>query len=197
MGSMESNGDAPPDPPRAAGDSGRPEARRPSRGGERPRRPRISDANRSPAGDRRHRARVMALQILYEVDVTGHALDQVLAHTFAAQEVPAAQRAHVERLVRGVLDGRAEIDPYIAAAAPAFPPDQLPTIDRNVLRLAIFELLHEPGVPPKAAINEAVELGKRFGGPNSGRFVNGVLGTIVERVRRDDLSVVPDPDTSA
>ena len=54
-----------------------------------------------------------------------------------------------------------------------------------MLRLAVFELLHEPGVPPKAAINEAVELAKRFGGPNSGRFVNGVLGTIVERVQRD------------
>ena len=70
------------------------------------------------------------------------------------------------------------------AAAPAFPVAQLPAIDRNVLRLAIYELLRETDVPPKAAINEAVELAKRFGGDNSGRFVNGVLGTIAARIDR-------------
>jgi N utilization substance protein B len=88
--------------------------------------------------------------------------------------------------VRGLQD---VIDPHIAAAAPAFPVDQLPAIDRNVLRLAIYELLRETDVPVKAAINEAVELAKRFGGDSSGRFVNGVLGTVAERIgaegRRD------------
>jgi N utilization substance protein B len=67
-------------------------------------------------------------------------------------------------------------------AAPAFPIAQLPAVDRTVLRLAIYELLEERDVPPKAAINEAVELAKRFGGDNSGRFVNGVLGTVVDRI---------------
>jgi N utilization substance protein B len=81
-----------------------------------------------------------------------------------------------------VLTRREEIDPYIAAAAPAFPLAQMAAVDRNVLRLAVYELLHEPAVPPKAAINEAVELAKRFGGDSSGRFVNGVLGTIVEQL---------------
>ena len=143
------------------------------------------EPDRKPAvGGKRHQGRMLALQLLYEVDLTGHDPDDVLARTFAEQPAPAAVRAHVERLVRGVLAGHEEIDPYIAAAAPAFPLAQLPAIDRNVLRLAVFELLHEPAVPPKAAINEAVELAKRFGGENSGRFVNGVLGTIVERIPR-------------
>ncbi len=125
---------------------------------------------------------MLALQLLYELDLTGHDPAEALARSFADQPTPAAVRSHVERLVRGVLAAREEIDPHIAAAAPAFPLPQLPAIDRNVLRLAVFELLHEPAVPPKAAINEAVELAKRFGGENSGRFVNGVLGTIVERI---------------
>ena len=83
------------------------------------------------------------------------------------------------------MDHFREIDPYIAEAAPAFPIAQLPAVDRNVLRLAIYELLHEAEVPPKAAINEAVELAKRFGGENSSRFVNGVLGTIATRIEHD------------
>ncbi|MDP9364499.1 MAG: transcription antitermination factor NusB [Chloroflexota bacterium] len=149
------------------------------------------EASRS-AGGKRHQGRVLALQLLYELDIAGHGVDEVLTHTFAEQPTPAGVRAHVERLVRGVLASREEIDPYIAAAAPAFPLPQLPAIDRNVLRLAIYELLREPEVPPKAAINEAVELAKRFGGDNSARFVNGVLGTVAGRVPRRGTSGAPD-----
>ena len=141
-------------------------------------------AHRAPAGGKRHQARILALQLLYELDIAAHGVDEVLARTFADQATPPDVHAHVERLVRGVLAGREEIDPYIASAATAFPVPQLPAIDRNVLRLAVYELLREPDVPPKAAINEAVELAKRFGGDNSGRFVNGVLGTLVERIPR-------------
>ena len=127
---------------------------------------------------------MLALQVLYEIDVTEHAAADVIGHTFADQPPTASVRAHVERLVQGTLAARDEIDPLVAAAAPAFPLAQVPTIDRNVLRLAVYELLNERDVPPRVAINEAVELAKRFGGPNSGRFVNGVLGTIAERVGR-------------
>ena len=141
-------------------------------------------AHRAPAGGKRHQGRILALQLLYELDIAAHGVDEVLARTFADQATPPDVRAHVERLVRGVLAGREEIDPYIAGAATAFPVPQLPAIDRNVLRLAVYELLREPDVPPKAAINEAVELAKRFGGDNSARFVNGVLGTLVERIPR-------------
>ena len=89
---------------------------------------------------------------------------------------------HAERLARGVNQHLATIDPYIAEAAPAFPIPQLPSIDRAVLRIALYELLCEPDVPFKAAINEAVDIAKQYGGPNSGKFTNGVLRTISERI---------------
>ncbi len=137
-----------------------------------------------PSGlvDTRHQSRMLALQILYEVDITDHPMEEVLVRTAAEQDLPAPMAKHVSRLVHGVLEHRDTIDPYIAAAAPAFPVHQLAAVDRNVLRQAIFELLHEPDVPVKAAINEAVELAKHFGGDSSGRFVNGVLGTVSERI---------------
>lgn len=133
-------------------------------------------------GGRRHQGRILALQVLYEVDVSGHSLDEVLHHTFVDQAVPPAIRTHVERLTTGVKADQSSIDPWIADAAPAFPVAQLAAVDRNVLRLAIYELTKEPAVPPKAAINEAVELAKQFGGEHSGRFINGVLGTVIARL---------------
>ena len=156
-----------------------------------------SPGERRAPGGRRHLGRILALQVLYETDVTDHPVRAVLGHTFEEQDLfgeddlPTADesaqvRAHAERLVSGVHGLRDVIDPHIAAAAPAFPVDQLPAIDRNVLRLAIYELLRETDVPVRAAINEAVELAKRFGGDNSGRFVNGVLGTVAERIGADD-----------
>ena len=87
-----------------------------------------------------------------------------------------------EVLARGVESNLAEIDPYIEKAAPAFPIPQLASIDRAVLRVAVYELFYQPEVPFKVAINEAVEVSKHFGGPNSGKFVNGVLRTISGRL---------------
>ena len=141
-----------------------------------------SGSERSRPGGKRHQARIVALQILFEVAVTEHPVAEVFAHAAAEQELPPPVRDYAERLVNGTLGARERIDPYITRAAPAFPIAQLPAVDRNVLRLAIYELLEERDVPPKAAINEAVELAKRFGGDNSGRFVNGVLGTVVEQI---------------
>jgi transcription antitermination protein NusB len=157
-------------------------------GGGPSRRPRTSGngkAGRSAPGGRRHQARILALQILFEVDQTAHDPMEVLARTFADQPAPPETRRYVERLVVGTLTDQEEIDRHVFAAAPAFPVSQLPSIDRNVLRIAIYELLRQPDVPPKVAINEAVELAKRFGGDNSGRFVNGVLGTVVNAVGRN------------
>jgi N utilization substance protein B len=139
------------------------------------------------SGGRRHQARILALQVLYEVDVTDHPLADVLSRTIDDPDevVTTSVRSHVNRLVRGAIDHQVEIDKYIADAASAFPVNQLPAVDRNVLRLAIYELLSEPDVPQKAAINEAVELAKRFGGMNSSRFVNGVLGTVTDRLNNE------------
>ncbi|MDI3340993.1 MAG: transcription antitermination factor NusB [Sphaerobacter sp.] len=129
-------------------------------------------------GTIRHQARTLALQILYEADVAQHPAAEVLARYTSDLSLPQPVRRYVERLVTGVMADREKIDAEIAAAAPAFPVSQLPPVDRNILRIAIYELRNERDVPIKAAINEAVELAKRFGGDNSSRFVNGVLGTI-------------------
>ncbi|MCM8748827.1 transcription antitermination factor NusB [Thermomicrobiaceae bacterium CFH 74404] len=126
----------------------------------------------------RRQARILAMQILYESDVAGHPVEEVLARYLDDQSTPQPARRYAERLVLGVLEDRGRIDAMIAEAAPAFPIEQLPPVDRNILRIAVYELLHESDVPLKAAINEAVELAKLYGGESSSRFVNGVLGTI-------------------
>jgi transcription antitermination protein NusB len=143
-----------------------------------------SDA-RAQLNQRRHYARELALQTLYEVDVSGHGIGEVLARTRASETVNEDALSYLSTLMSGIEVNRHEIDGFIAEAAPAFPVAQLPPIDRGVLRVAIFELLHMPNVPPKVAINEAVDLAKRFGGDNSGRFVNGVLGTVFKRIEAD------------
>jgi N utilization substance protein B len=136
---------------------------------------------RRTRGAENRQARTLALQILFETDLTGHDLSDVLRRYSEDLALPQPVRRYTERLVDGVSAHRDEIDAEIAAAAPAFPVSQLPAVDRNILRVAIYELRHESDVPVKAAINEAVELAKSYGGDNSGRFVNGVLGTLVGR----------------
>ncbi|TVR70086.1 MAG: transcription antitermination factor NusB [Sphaerobacteraceae bacterium] len=129
-------------------------------------------------GNTRHQARTLALQVLYESDVASHDVSGVLARYLEDQDEPQTVRRYVERLITGIQENQQGIDQRIADAAPTFPVDQLPAVDRNILRIAIYELTGEPDVPMKAAINEAVEIAKQFGGDNSGKFVNGVLGTI-------------------
>ena len=130
---------------------------------------------------RRHQGRMLALQVLYEVDLTGHDPAEAVERAFAEHEpVSEDVQAQVRRLVHGVLERRDELDPLIAGAAPARALDEQAAIERNILRIAAFELTQPESAPPKVAINEAVELAKRFGGENSGRFVNGVLRTLYE-----------------
>jgi N utilization substance protein B len=158
--------------------------------------------DRSAISVYRHQARILALQVIYEVDVTVHGMDEVIARTLHDPEetVPSEVQGYAERVARGVTEHREQIDRYIGEAAPAFPVAQLASVDRNVLRLAIYELLHERDVPIKAAINEAVELAKRYGGLNSSRFVNGVLGTVLTSVERERMATsgpTPEPDGEA
>jgi N utilization substance protein B len=127
----------------------------------------------------------MALQILFEVDLTGHDIDGVLRRYSEDMELPEPVRSYTEWLVNGVKEQLVEIDDLIGEAAPNFPVSQLPAVDRNILRVAIRELSGERKIPHKAVINEAVELAKLFGGENSSRFVNGVLGTIATRKGRE------------
>ena len=129
------------------------------------------------AGARR-KARILALQALYEVDTAGHKSEEVITLLLAGGELSAENAAFVRELVSGVIENRAKIDLNIQNFAPAWPVEQIPIVDRNILRLAIFEILLDNKVPVKVAINEAVELAKTFGSDNSSRFINGVLGSV-------------------
>jgi N utilization substance protein B len=123
---------------------------------------------------------VLALQVLYEADLTGHDWRESLqVHAEAVHASPQVT-AFAESCLSGVLDGGLELDESIATHAPAWPVAQLAVVDRNVLRVALYELRAGSSLPPKVAINEAVELAKEFGGETSGRFVNGVLGSALE-----------------
>ena len=134
---------------------------------------------------RRHEARITALQALFEIDAAEHNPDEVLPRYLGNPQMPPGARRFITNLVRGVLAERERLDAIIARTAPTWPVPQLPTVDRTVLRMALWELLVDRDVPVKAVINEAVELAKRFGGANAGRFVNGVLGTVVAEHRPD------------
>lgn len=130
----------------------------------------------------RRQSRTLALQILYETDQTKHPWQDVLQRTIETEEPPPETAAYLRVLIDGFVQHQKAIDREIELAAPAFPIAQLSPVDRNALRIAIFELRYSTDVPVKVAINEAVELAKRFGGESSGRFVNGVLGTVVDRL---------------
>lgn len=152
-------------------------------------------AGSAEAAARKHQGRMLALQVLYEVDLTAHDPEEAMARAFAEHDpVTNDVVAHVQLLVRGVLARRDDLDPLIAAAAPARSLSEQAAIERNVLRLSAYELMHEPSVPPKVAINEGVELAKRFGGENSGKFVNGVLRTIFEQSGRTTPSASAQDD---
>ena len=132
----------------------------------------------------RRKARALALQVLYEVDSAGHEVEEAVTHLLADGGLSAENGAFVRELVSGVIQNKEKIDLNIQDFAPAWPIEQIPVVDRNILRLAIFEVLLDNKVPVKVAINEAVELAKTFGGGNSSRFVNGVLGSVSGRVNR-------------
>lgn len=131
----------------------------------------------------RHQSRILALQALYEHDLTGHDDTDISVRLREDDDVPPVVRDYAATVFTGVLRQIEPIDAYIGEAAPAFPVGQLAAIDRNVLRIAIYELLEQRRtVPLRVAINEAIELAKNYGSENSGRFVHGVLGTVSRKL---------------
>lgn len=127
----------------------------------------------------RRQARISALQALYELDTTAHHAAEVVEHRLEDAPLPTEGEEFLRNLVAGVMRHRDQLDLYIHKYAPAWPVSQIAVVDRNILRLALYELSGASGTPPKVAINEAVDLAKLFGSDNSSRFVNGVLGTAV------------------
>ena len=131
----------------------------------------------------RHRVRIVVLQTLFEVDLTGHEPAEVLQRHLDERSFPPPAEEFARQLLAGVLEHGQEIDQRIAQAAPNWPLEQMARVDVNILRIAIYELLFsgDAHIPVKAAINEAVELAKGFGSDSSRRFVNGVLGTLSKK----------------
>ncbi len=128
----------------------------------------------------RHQARIVALQALYEIDCAHHAPAIVLEQRLAEVQLPKAAAAFSRHLVDSVLKYQPVLDTFIHRHAPDWPLEQMAYIDRNILRIAIFEFAVDGKTPIKVAINEAVELAKTFGSDSAPRFVNGVLGALVE-----------------
>jgi N utilization substance protein B len=127
----------------------------------------------------RRRARSQALQALYEIDSVGHPAEEVLAR-YGEDLSPEADK-FIRAVVLGTLESKEEIDLLVAESAPEWPISELAVIDRNILRLSIWELLIWGETPVKVAINEAVELAKKYGSDSAPRFVNGVLGSLADR----------------
>jgi len=144
----------------------------------------------------RHLSRSIAMQCLYEWDFNGkksEGIRELIEKNIKEFGPGMDDNAFVSFLVENTIKNIGQIDPLIEKCAPEWPLDQVTIVDRNILRLGIYELLfgNYEEVPPKVAINEAIELAKSFGGESSGRFVNGVLGTIYRELgepMKDDVS---------
>lgn len=128
----------------------------------------------------RHHSRILAMQSLFEWDFKGQKQDlrEILENNIQQSGLQTKESEFIISLTEGVVKNLAAIDEMIAKTAPEWPLDQIALVDKNVLRLGIYELKFLKDVPPKVAINEAVELAKSFSGETSGKFINGVLGTL-------------------
>ena len=137
----------------------------------------------------RHLSRSIAMQSLYEWDFMseeGKSLDEILERDIREFGPGLEDTDFVRQIAKGVRDNLDKIDKIIEKAAPEWPIGQINIVDRNVLRIGLYELLYadKEEVPPKVAINEAIELAKMFGGDSSGKFINGVLGTVYKEIEK-------------
>lgn len=149
----------------------------------------------------RHLGRIIALQTLYEQDFrleckdTSFDLAQVLARNISRYQDMVDDRKFIEQLVKGVDAKKSELDALLQPIAPEWPIEQIARMDRIVLHIGTYELLYGKDVPPKVVINESVELAKSFGGENSSKFINGVLGTVLRE--HTDVSDEPEKKPAA
>ena len=132
----------------------------------------------------RRKARTLALQALYEIDSVSREPEMTIERAIATINMTGDNVEFMRELVLGTIKHREEIDQQIHELAPTWPIDQIALVDRNILRLAIFEILYDNKVPVKVAVNEAVELAKLFGSESSPKFINGVLGAVSAKANR-------------
>lgn len=150
----------------------------------------------------RHLGRIIALQTLYEQDFRREAgdasfdLEEVLDRNVTRYQKMVDDKVFIEALVRGVARQEKELDTQLQPIAPEWPIDQIARMDRVILRMGLYELLHNVDIPPKVVINEAVELAKAFGAENSSKFVNGVLGTVMRQRNLDPADSTDSTDSA-
>lgn len=147
----------------------------------------------------RHLGRIIVLQTLYEQEFRLECKDgefdlqEVLSRNIDRYKTMVDDQAFIEKLAHGVNEKQQSLDALLQPIAPEWPIDQIARMDRIILRIGTYELLYEKGVPPKVVINEAVELAKAFGGDNSSKFVNGVLGTVLKQQEAPVAKNTPKP----
>ena len=142
--------------------------------------------DRQQRNSRRRQARILAMQILYEADVSGHSPTEILFRTRKQSGVPEETLDYASELIAGIRARHFDLVAEIERAAPDFPFSGIAIVDRSLLQIAIFEAVYDGTVPPRAAINEAVAIAREYGGESSARFVNGALGEIVDRLRPEN-----------
>ncbi len=140
--------------------------------------------------DQRRQSRTAALQSLFAADVRGIWNDPPLEWLDEEEDMPESSVEFARELLGGVSKSHLGLDNVITRYAPAWPVSQLSVIDRNILRIALFELIYTPGTPRKTAINEAVELAKIFGSESSARFINGVLGSAMSGLESGEIATI-------
>jgi N utilization substance protein B len=144
----------------------------------------------------RHLARSIAMQSLFEWDFRGNptaALPAIIDHNLEEFGPGLDEQDFSRQIVDGVIEHLADIDALIIHYAPSWPLNQITIVDRNILRIGVYELKFCDDIPPKVAINEAIEIAKTFGGPSSGKFVNGVLGSMYNDMQKEASSKTSSP----
>lgn len=132
----------------------------------------------------RRMARELAFQILFQVDIGRIPWEDALKMTMDENEIPKHSEVFLEELVSGVMDKLQEVDYLLTRSSEEWPLQRMASTDRNILRLAVYEILHQKDIPVEVTVNEAVEIAKKYGEEDSGRFVNGVLGTIIKELQK-------------
>ena len=130
----------------------------------------------------RRSARKTTLQILYEVDTVGQNWEEVTERVLGNIKLGLDNKSFVRNLIKGVMDNKSKIDILISKFAKSWSTEQMASIDRSLLRMSVYELMFDASLPPKVVINEAIELAKGFGGDNSSKFMNGILGALLNKV---------------
>lgn len=134
----------------------------------------------------RRRARECALQFLFGLEFTGNSWKADIEDFWEHFPARPGARSYAELLIRGVCEQRQSLDDHITESLEKWSPDRVGRIERTILRMALFEMLHVPDVPIKVAMNEAIEVAKRFGSEESPRFINGVLDRVAQKLKADE-----------